>query len=238
MNAATPRWRHVRLWGELFALSWREHPVQVALLLALKLASAGTIAAIALSLRLIVDGILAHDPRAAMIAAACAALSATVAGVAPGLESYLGTFLADSIGQRFVEPEIQREVVSLPGLEHLERTDVLDRLTALEGAFWNLPHGLWNAIEVVFAALRLIVLLLLLGTVSPVLLLLLVVAALALWLDQRGRRGVVRAETETAELYRLQRHLFTLARRSGWPAWAASSPDGSGKRGIRRSTAG
>jgi ATP-binding cassette subfamily B protein len=51
----------------------------------------------------------------------------------------------------------------------------------------------------------------LLAAVSPYLLLLLVFAAVPLGFDARGRRAVVRAETDTAEDIRVERELFGLA---------------------------
>lgn len=205
------RWGAVRLWGELFALSWRADRGRTVLLLGLKLVSACTTAAMALSLRAVIDGVLAKRPHEAAVAAACAALAAAIVVLGPSLETYLAVLVTDSVAQLHLEPQIQRDVASIQGLEHLERTDFLDRLTVLENASWNLMYGLWRVLDVGFAGLRLIVVLLLLGAISPVLWLLVVVACVALWFDHRGQQSVNRAETETAEMFRLQRHLFTLA---------------------------
>src|SRR6185503_6336330 len=79
-------------------------------------------------------------------------------------------------------------------------------------AGWYLGTLAWFAVIAVFDVIKLAVLLALLGTaVSPWLLLLLGFAAAPLWFAQRGQARVSRAETDTAEAYRLQRHLFDLA---------------------------
>ncbi|WP_318271924.1 ABC transporter ATP-binding protein [Microbispora triticiradicis] len=205
------RWSSVRLWGELFALSWRADRPQVVMLLGLKLVSACTTAALALSTRAVIDQALAGHSTAAMAMAGCAALAAAATVLGPSLETHLSVIVADSVAQLHLEPRIQRFLASVETLEHLEHSDFLDRVTVLDHASWKLTHGLWSVIDVVFAGLRLLLLMLLLGTVSPVLLPLLVAAGVALALDQHGQRGVARAETDTAESFRLQRHLFTLA---------------------------
>jgi hypothetical protein len=69
----------------------------------------------------------------------------------------------------------------------------------------------WGATQSLSSAAQLGLTLLLLGSVSPWLLLLLAFAAAPLWFDQRGRLGVARAETDSAEEFRLQRHLFEMA---------------------------
>ena len=76
----------------------------------------------------------------------------------------------------------------------------------------------WSGAEVVrsfgwagLRAERSLSLLMLLGTISPWLLLLLVAGSAPIWFDQRGQRAVNAAEIDTAETFRLQRHLFDLA---------------------------
>jgi ATP-binding cassette subfamily B protein len=71
---------------------------------------------------------------------------------------------------------------------------------------------MWTAVAAVFDIARLALLLALLGAaVSPWLLPLVFFAAAPIWFGDRGRRAVTRAELDTAEPFRLQRHLFNLA---------------------------
>jgi ATP-binding cassette subfamily B protein len=202
---------YVKVWAELFALSWRHYRWRTALALAVKILGVATVPAIALGLRTVVDGILRADVRQAVLGAIGAATAYAIVASLPYVDVMVGTLVVEPVTIHHLGPKIQREVASLEGLEHLERTDFLDRLTVVNREAWQLVSGAWNAVEIVFSALRLVLLLALLGTVSPWLLLLVGFAAAPLWLDRRGQRAVARAETDTAEAFRLQQHLFALA---------------------------
>jgi ATP-binding cassette subfamily B protein len=149
--------------------------------------------------------------RAAIIAAVGVAVAYTVNQVVEQTVWGLGIHLTDRVGLLVLEPEIVRDVCGVETMEHLERTDFLDRVTVLQGAAWQVMFAAWGAVDGLFNVLRLAVVLALLGTVSPYLLLLLVFAAVPLWFDARGRRVVMRADTDTAEDLRVARHLFGLA---------------------------
>jgi ABC-type multidrug transport system fused ATPase/permease subunit len=205
------RRQYAKLWAELLRLSWREYPGQTAAMLAVKAASAGVVAVTALALRAAVNGIIAADPVAAGTGAAVAALAFAVGMYLVGLDTVLHFLLVERVGLLHLHRQIHADIATLEGLEHLERTDFLDRVTVVQGAAWNLMAGVWTAVDAVFNMVKLALLLGLLGTVSPWLLLLLVFAAAPIWLDQRGQRLITRAETGTAESVRLQRHLFNLA---------------------------
>lgn len=205
------RWRYARVWRELFALSWRVCPGRTALTLAVKSVAAVTVAATALALRAVVDGIIDGDVRRAVLGATAAALAYAVVASLFYIDSLVTSLVLEPVAVRYLGPQVERDVASLEGLEHLERTDFLDRLTIVHRAAWELMYSAWNAVGVLFSALRLILLLTLLSTVSPWLLLLIGFAAVPLWLDQRGQHKVAKAETDTAEAFRLQRQLFTLA---------------------------
>jgi hypothetical protein len=117
----------------------------------------------------------------------------------------------DKLCQQDLEPQIMSEIVGLEGIEHLERSDYLDQTTVLRSAAWGLIFGLWTVIGAIFAIGQLVVSLLLLCSVSPWLLTLLVFAVILLWCDRHARVGINQAEVDTAEAFRLQRHLFELA---------------------------
>ncbi len=127
------------------------------------------------------------------------------------LDDTLEAMLADRVGALHVRRHIEQQLAGLDGLDHLERTDLLDRVTVLRGQSWRLNHAPWQAVAAIRDALRLALLLALLAAVTPWLLLLVGFAAAPLWFDQRGHRAVIDAETGTAEAFRLQRHLFNLA---------------------------
>lgn len=202
---------YAKLLAELLALYWRLYPRHSAGLVALRLATVPTTPVMALALRAAVDGIARRDPRAAVTGAALAAVAYAAGVYLRGLAYTLETMLADDVGTLHIRRDVEERLARLDGLDHLERTDLLDRVTLLRGAGWRLGHAPWQAVVAACDALRLCLLLALLATATPWLLLLLGFAAAPLWFDQRGQRSIVDAETETAEAYRLQRHLFNLA---------------------------
>jgi ABC-type multidrug transport system fused ATPase/permease subunit len=205
-------WRYVRLLAEFLGLSWRHYPGATAGLVALKVASAGMTPAMALALREAVDGIIRGDRRAAVIGAAGAATVFAGNVYLRGLDRVLDTMLVDRLGAFHLRPKVERKLARLDGLDHLERTDLLDRVTVLRGFGWRLSASMFTAVAALFDVVKLGLLLLLLGAaVTPWLLLLLAFAAAPLWFEQRGQRAVSQAETDTAEAFRLQRHLFNLA---------------------------
>ena len=203
--------RYAKLLVELLRLSWRLHPLPTAGLLTLRVAAVLITPVMALALRATVDGFIHRDPRTAATSAVIAASAYAVGMYMRSLDYTLEGMLADRIGTLHIRRHVEEQLAHLDGLDHLERTDLLDRTTVLRGASWRLNHAPWQAVAAACDALRLGLLLLLLATVTPWLLLLLGFAAAPLWLDQRGQRSVAAAETDTAEAYRLQRHLFNLA---------------------------
>lgn len=203
--------RYVTLLIELLRLSWRLHPLPTAGLLALQLATVVTVPVLALALRETVDAFLRHDVRAAGVSAALAALAYSLGAYLRSLDHTLEAMVADRLGALHIRRQVEEQLAGLDGLDHLERTDLLDRVTVLRGSAWRLSHAPWQAIAAICDVLRLGLLLALLAAVSPWLLLLLGFAAAPLRFDQRGTRAVIAAETNTAEAFRLQRHLFNLA---------------------------
>jgi ABC-type multidrug transport system fused ATPase/permease subunit len=205
-------WRYVTMLGEVLRLSWRHYPRATAGLLAVTALSAGTGAAAALALRQAIDGIIRGDRSAAVLGAADAAVVFAAQMYLGDVRRVLDAMLIDGVGALHLRPLIERRLAELPGLDHLERSDLLDRVTLLRGFGWRLSVSMWTAVAAVFDVAKLGLLLALLGTaVSPWLLLLVVFAAAPIWFDQRGQREVSQAELDTAEAFRLQRHLFNLA---------------------------
>jgi ATP-binding cassette subfamily B protein len=197
---------------EMLRLSWRHYPHATFGLFAVKAAGVGMTAGVALALREAVNGIIAGRARTAVIGAAGAAALYAANAYLENLSGVLDMMLCDRVGALHIRPLIEGRLARLDGLAHLERTDLLDRVTVLRGAGWYLGTLAWLAVIAVFNVITLAVLLALLGAaVSPWLLLLLGCAAAPLWFAQRGQRLVSEAEVDTAEAHRLQRHLFNLA---------------------------
>src|SRR5262245_36597601 len=204
-------WRYVKLLAELLRLSWREYPRATVGLVAAKIASAGMVPAMALALREAVDEIIGGRLRAAVVGAAAAATAFATYMYLRAIDRILETMLADRLGALHLRRQVEQQLAGLDGLDHLERTDLLDRITVLRGVGWRLSHSPPMAVTAVCNVVNLGLLLLLLGTISPWLLLLLPFAAGPLWFEQWRQRAVNQAEIDTAEAFRLQRHLFNLA---------------------------
>ena len=203
--------RYVRLWRELLGLSARRLPVLTAVMAGALMLNTIVPAAAALALRATVDASVRHSVRAAVTGAVGVGLVYCLTIVLGNTIGMMRILLVERIGLTELDSGIIAGIYGIEGLGHLERTDYLDRVTVLRNAAWGVMDSAWGAIQSLSSAAQLGLTLLLLGSVSPWLLLLLAFAAAPLWFDQRGRLGVARAETDSAEEFRLQRHLFEMA---------------------------
>ncbi len=203
--------RYVRLWWELMVLSRRELPGLTTASLTALAGSVLVVAATGLSLKATVDATIHGTATAAVLAAACAGVAYALSGSLTTLVSHLTATTNDRLGRLVLHPGVHHEIAALEGLEHLERSDFLDRVSLVRSSTAALAAAPWSAARAVAGVLRLGVTLLLLGTVDPWLLLLLPLAAVPTWADHRGQRAVRTTETETTEEYRLQQHLLDLA---------------------------
>ncbi|NUR49144.1 MAG: ABC transporter ATP-binding protein [Hamadaea sp.] len=204
--------RYLGLLADVLRQSWRHYPGATAALLTVKAASAGTSPALALALGAAIDGIIRGDRTAAVLGATAAALVFGLTVYLKDLSRNLDAMLVDRLGALHLRRDVESRLAGLPGLGHLERTDLLDRVTLLRGFGWRMSASLWTAVIAVFVGLRLILLLVVLGTaVTPWLLPLVVFAAAPIYFERRGQRTTFQAELDTAEAYRLQRELFNLA---------------------------
>jgi len=202
--------RYIALWAELFRMSWRRVPGLTAAALAALAGQVVTAAATALALRAVVNATSRGTVTVAVLSAIGAAVAYAFMLLIQELTDSLVLTASDQVGRLEVHPWIHRELATLEGLEHLERTDYLDRVTVVRKAGGRLVGGMWNALRSVSSLLRLVVTLLLLGSISPWLLLLLPAALMPVICDRRGLSAITRAELATAESYRLQQHLFEL----------------------------
>ncbi|MFL6109746.1 MAG: ATP-binding cassette domain-containing protein, partial [Catenulispora sp.] len=205
-----PLRRYAALWRELFGLAWRRMPREVVLHFAANVVLLAVVAGTALALRWTVDATVHGRAGSAVLGAAVAALAYAVNVVLVDRVMFPGP-LIEQPGLLDLHPRTLSDLAAMETLDHLERSDVLDRVTIVRNSAWLIMAGFWASIGVVFAVAQLVVTLVLLGTVSPWLLLLLGFAAVPLWCDRRGRTAVVQAELDTAEAFRLQRHLFELS---------------------------
>jgi ATP-binding cassette subfamily B protein len=202
--------RWAALWRELFSLAWQRMPGTVVFYFAASIVVLGGIAATALALRWTIDATIHGHAGAAALAAAVAAFAYAVNVVLADMVAF-PIPLIEQPAICGLLPRVLGDLAAIETLDHLERSDVLDRVMIVRRSPWMIMAGFWSSIGAVFALAQLGVTLLLLGSVSPWLLLLLAFAAVPLWCDRRGSRAVTEADLETAETFRLQQHLFELS---------------------------
>lgn len=207
--------RYLRLWLEVLGLSWRHAP---GLTIGVFLIEVGSFAAsigFALALRSAIDNVVLQERGDAIAAAVIAAAAATATLVLNRMHGLVGLFLVvEKVGYR-LEERLMRDIAELETIEHLERAEYLDRVAVLRGAPRRIAGSMWVAVRTVFTLAQLSVILILLGGVDIWLVGLLVLALAPLLCDKRARGIESRAETDTAEAFRLQRHLFEAATDAG-----------------------
>jgi ABC-type multidrug transport system fused ATPase/permease subunit len=207
--------RTLGLWVEMIGLSWRRVPGLTAIAIISLVVRVAGIAASAFALRAAVDDATRGIVGTAVLAATAAAIAYALLIVVQEITDSLTVSIADRIGRLDVHPRIHRDLAGLEGLEHLERTEFLDRITLVRKAGGRLAAGAWNALKTLAGVLNLVIVLLLLGSISPWLLFLLIFAAVPIWCDNRGNTAIQRADLASAEQYRLQQHLFELGTGAG-----------------------
>ncbi|MET9621864.1 ABC transporter ATP-binding protein [Streptomyces sp. NPDC006464] len=200
-----------KLWRELLGLSLRRQRAYTVATLAAVVCSVLVVALCALALREAVDAIVRGDTGRAIAAAAVAGIVYALNLVLQDTAGILRVTTNDRLGRLELHPQVHRDLAKTEGLDHLERTDFLDRVSIVRSSTGHITMSMWNAVMALSNALKLLITVLLLGSVSPWLALLLLFAAIPVWCDHRGQGVVRRVEVETAEAYRLHQHLSELA---------------------------
>jgi ABC-type multidrug transport system fused ATPase/permease subunit len=213
--AASRPLQYVRLWCAMLALSWRHRPIAASLTFAGRMLGVITFIAIGIAFRASIDAGQSHSATESAVASVILAFAFAADWVLSTACTNLRMLMVEQLGVEVVEPTILRVVAELEALDHLERAENLDRVTALRGAGWKIVDSAWGLVESLFNALRLGCSVLLLGSISPWLALLLGLAAVPLWTDARGRRATRAVETAVADSMRLQRHLFAILTTAG-----------------------
>ncbi|MFG2133833.1 ABC transporter ATP-binding protein [Streptomyces sp. NPDC048751] len=207
--------RYLALWWDVLRLSLRRAPGSTCAVFVIYALDVVAMAGIALALQASVDATQRGSVSMAVTGACAAALSYGASAALVGLSSNLPAAVADKVAMQDLHPQVYRDICTIEGLEHLERSDYLDRVTVVRNAGWVVATSLWQSLAALFAVVRLVVSLVLLSSVSPWLLGLLPFASVPLWFDHRGKQAVASAEVATAESYRLQQRLFELGTDAG-----------------------
>jgi ATP-binding cassette subfamily B protein len=205
-----------RLWRDLLALSWRRIPRLTAGVLVLEALSVALATGLALLLRAVVAAAERGSGSTAVVTALGAALVCTLILAVNRLHGLVAVFLAvGKIGPTDVDRGIVEGIASIAGIEHMERSDYLDRVDVLRGAAWSLVQGMWTAVRTAFTLVQIALSLWILGSVDAQLLILPLFAALPLLAERRARGIRNAADLGTGEQFRLQRHLFEVATDAG-----------------------
>ncbi|WP_196716784.1 ATP-binding cassette domain-containing protein [Actinomyces trachealis] len=198
-----------KVWWKLFRLSFRTAPWLSSGVLAVYLFDLAAFTVNALAIRWLVNE--AGQPGAQLTVAVLgvAVSFALVLTFRELLFNMVGT-LTDRVGRLGLNPELHRLINDLPGIEHLERSDYLDRVVIVRGGAGALLRGTWGAVGTLLAVLKIVVSVSLLATVSWWMPLLLLFALLPILANRRGQGWVASAEAASTERFRLQQDLFDL----------------------------
>ncbi|GAA3733320.1 ABC transporter ATP-binding protein [Plantactinospora mayteni] len=196
---------------ESFLRCWRHSPGLTLLSLCCIALNSVSFAVVGLGLRAVVDGSIRADFSAIVVGAAGAAAAYTIDLVVGQIGFELRTHVVGRVTLTEVQPEVMRATMGVDTIEHLERSDYLDRIGVVRAEVWRVVDSGWAAIEAFVFVVRLGAALAVLATVSPLLLGLLVVAVVPLLLEWHGGRRMRDAEAAAAEDRRLERHLLALA---------------------------
>lgn len=201
----------IRVLHHLAAVSWRVDRFVAGAIVVLSLGLVFAAAGIALAQRWVVDG-LRHpgSGRGVLLTAILVGASSQVVWVMG--TRLRNTFRSGMVSKMDVElaEEVAADVADVPGLEHFERGEYLDRVyLAVRGTYSLAGYG-FQLLEAATAAASLAMSVFILMSVQPWLLLLVAVASVTLWAGDQAQRAVRRANEDTAAASRLELHLHKL----------------------------
>jgi len=202
--------RRLRAYQVLMSFSFRVTPRQAMLFLLFGAIMSVGYPAFAFGSKLLVDAAVAHDAgRAIVVAVALSGIAAL--GLANTLYYVDVMFSVAEKAGVAIDRRLMELIAGIPGLEHHERPDYLDRLDALREERWALPWMTNATAGMLRVAVQLVASGVLLARLSPLLLLLPVAGFVSFLLGKRGQNLKLAAMEETAEPERLRRHLFDTA---------------------------
>jgi len=212
MTKTRPPAGRAAVWLFLFRLSVKTMPGMTVLAISALIVSMVILPVTALTLRNVTNvlGTSTSMPVVVTVAIAAALACAIGLGVDDAMTLILRT-AADRLGRLHLHPLVHRTISEMTGIEHLERSDYLDRVVIARGGTSALAGHLWNSATAVANVGKVILTAALLATTNPLLVLLAVLAAAPGFCYDRGQRAVARAEVQTAEDYRLQQHFFDMS---------------------------
>jgi ATP-binding cassette subfamily B protein len=202
--------RRLRAYRTLMAFSFGAAPWASALFLFLGVLMSLTIPVGALGAKLLVDAALAGSFSQGLVAAGVLAATAAIALIV--VLYYVDLlFVVAEKASASVDRRLIDLMAGIPGLEHHERPDYLDRLDVLREERARLAWMTNATAGMVRVATQLVASSILLARLSPILLLLPLVGVASFVAGRRAQDLQLRAAEESAEPERLRRHLFEIA---------------------------
>jgi ATP-binding cassette subfamily B protein len=204
--------RRLRVVRHVLRLSVRADPGAAVLVCVIVVLQAASAALLALAQRQVVDAAALGITGAVVVAALLGALAHATVATGNRIQNNLRIDLAER-----VDLTLTREVLTLasrtPTIEHLERPDYLNRLTALRAGTRDLAASCWSILETAASLLSLGASLWLLTSVHPALACLAVLGVPPLLFARGGQRLVRHAMDACAEEVRHEQHLHDLCTR-------------------------
>ena len=190
-------------------LAWRANRTGVILLLGLTASEAVGGVLLAVCLRWSVDEAAAGTSVRLAAAVLTAALSFALLSTAGRVAWTLFITVSQQVNL-VVRGDVLASVARLPGLEHVERPEYLDRVELLLQGSFQLVEAWMAVVRAIAAGAGLVVSMVLLAGVDPILLCLPVLVVPLLVLVRRGSAVVRRASLAATEAERTEQHLMYL----------------------------
>jgi ATP-binding cassette subfamily B protein len=205
----------IRTLRHLLALSWRVDRTATAVTWLLRALVAVTPTAVGLAQRWVVDDARSHGAHAgngwtwlapAVVLGALAAMMLTIGG---RMQGNLRAGLVSKMDLELTR-EVMADVASVPGIEHLERADYLNRVFLAVKGTYALAGYAWSVVEGITALISLALSGVLLAQVDPLLLGLVATTVPVLVFGNRAQAWARAAHEAAAEITRLELHLHDL----------------------------
>jgi ATP-binding cassette subfamily B protein len=177
--------------------------------LALTAAQAGAVAALAVSMRWLVDSVVVASPVGVVVAAVLGAMAYGVTSAGDRVLNNLLLYLTGRVELALTQ-EVIEAVSAVPTVEHLEDPAYLNRLDRTIRGASTLSWLFWSSLSALAALASLGASLWLLGRVDPVLCLLALLGLPPLVSGRHADRLLTRARDESAELLRAEQRLHEL----------------------------
>ncbi|MFD8337921.1 ABC transporter ATP-binding protein [Streptomyces solisilvae] len=199
----------IQMIRQLFTMAAQADRTVTLLVLLLSATQAVAVAGISQSQRWVVDAAGSDQASGLVAAVALGAFAHTAMASLGRIHGNLTNDLSDRIAFSLSQ-EVLSTTASIPGIEHLERPDYLDRLALVRKGARGLAAFGWALVQTATSVVSLGLSVWLLWDVHPALTLLAPFTLVWMWLGYRGQRYLHQAEEESAEAVRLELQLHEL----------------------------